>query len=65
MSTGAIQLNQRRSESVTCAGPSLSPPDKVEKQKQLFRSTIEPIVYRARQLGLNRVQIREVIMSLL
>jgi hypothetical protein len=65
MNTSAIQPNQRPSETATCAGSSLPPPDKVERQKQLFRSTIEPIVYRARQLGLNRVQIREVIMSLL
>jgi hypothetical protein len=36
-----------------------------DQQKQQFRAMIEPIVYRARQLGLNRVQIREVITSLL
>ncbi|HEY4235397.1 MAG TPA: hypothetical protein VGM76_18345 [Lacipirellulaceae bacterium] len=38
---------------------------KLEQQKQQFRAMIEPIVYRARQLGLNRVQIREIITSIL
>jgi hypothetical protein len=38
---------------------------KSEQLKQQFRAMIEPVVYRARQLGLNRVQIREIITSLL
>ena len=51
---------------ITRAGdPAQSPPVKVDHQKQQFRVMIEPIVYRARQLGLSRVQIREVITSLL
>jgi hypothetical protein len=42
-----------------------SPNVKSDQQKQQFRAMIEPLVYRARQLGLNRVQIREIITSLL
>jgi hypothetical protein len=38
---------------------------KSEQLKQQFRAMIEPVVYRARRLGLNRVQIREIITSLL
>ena len=45
--------------------PARSPSVKVDQQKQQFRATIEPLVYRARQLGLSRVQIREIITSLL
>jgi hypothetical protein len=41
--------------------PTAGRPDK----QQQFRALIEPIFYRARQLGLNRVQIREIILSLL
>src|SRR5262249_20482641 len=37
----------------------------VDQRKQQFRETIEPALHRARQLGLNRTQIREVISSLL
>jgi DNA-binding transcriptional regulator YhcF (GntR family) len=36
-----------------------------EQRKQQFRAVIEPALHRARQLGLNRTQIREVISSLL
>jgi GntR family transcriptional regulator len=37
----------------------------VDQRKQQFRATIEPALHRARQLGLNRTQIREVVSSLL
>jgi DNA-binding transcriptional regulator YhcF (GntR family) len=45
--------------------PARSPDVKSDQQKQQFRAMIEPLVHRARQLGLNRVQIREIITSLL
>jgi GntR family transcriptional regulator len=37
----------------------------LEQRKQQFRELIEPAMHRARQLGLNRTQIREVITTLL
>jgi GntR family transcriptional regulator len=37
----------------------------LDQRKQQFRELIEPALHRARQLGLNRSQIREVISSLL
>ena len=37
----------------------------LDTRKQQFREVIEPALHRARQLGLNRTQIREVISSLL
>ncbi len=37
----------------------------LNQRKTQFRETIEPALHRARQLGLNRTQIREVITSLL
>jgi GntR family transcriptional regulator len=37
----------------------------LDERKQQFRTTIEPALHRARQLGLNNKQIREVISSLL
>jgi GntR family transcriptional regulator len=37
----------------------------LDQRKQQFRETIEPALHRARQLGLNRAQIREVVASLL
>jgi GntR family transcriptional regulator len=37
----------------------------LEQRKQQFREVIEPALHRARQLGLNRTQIREVITSIL
>jgi GntR family transcriptional regulator len=37
----------------------------LEQRKQQFREVIEPALHRARQLGLNRTQIREVISSIL
>jgi GntR family transcriptional regulator len=37
----------------------------LDQRKEQFRATIEPALHRARQLGLNRTQIREVISSLL
>lgn len=37
----------------------------LDERKQQFRTTIEPAMHRARQLGLNNKQIREVISSLL
>jgi GntR family transcriptional regulator len=37
----------------------------LDQRKQQFRETIEPALHRARQLGLNQRQIREVISSLL
>jgi GntR family transcriptional regulator len=37
----------------------------VDERKEQFRVTIEPALHRARQLGLNAKQIREVISSLL
>jgi GntR family transcriptional regulator len=49
-------------------GMEVLPPSQngsVDQRKQQFRETIEPALHRARQLGLNRTQIREVISSLL
>jgi GntR family transcriptional regulator len=49
-------------------GMEVLPPSQngtVEQRKQQFRDTIEPALHRARQLGLNQKQIREVISSLL
>jgi GntR family transcriptional regulator len=45
----------------------LAPPQNgsLDERKQQFRATIEPALHRARQLGLNAKQIREVISSLL
>jgi GntR family transcriptional regulator len=37
----------------------------LEQRKQQFRALIEPALHRARQLGLNRSQIREVISAML
>jgi GntR family transcriptional regulator len=37
----------------------------LDQRKQQFRAVIEPALHRARQLGLNRTQIREVVSSLL
>jgi GntR family transcriptional regulator len=37
----------------------------VDERKQQFRATLEPALHRARQLGLNQKQIREVISTLL
>jgi GntR family transcriptional regulator len=49
-------------------GMEVLPPSQngtLEQRKDQFRATIEPALHRARQLGLNRTQIREVISSLL
>lgn len=49
-------------------GMEVLPPSQngsLDDRKQQFRSTIEPALHRARQLGLTRAQIREVISSLL
>jgi len=49
-------------------GMQILPPSQngsVEERKQQFRATIEPALHRARQLGLNQKQIREVISTLL
>lgn len=49
-------------------GMEVLPPSQdgsLDQRKAQFRATIEPALHRARQLGLNRTQIREVITSLL
>jgi GntR family transcriptional regulator len=49
-------------------GMAVRPPStngSLDQRKQQFRETIEPALHRARQLGLNQKQIREVIASLL
>ena len=49
-------------------GMEVLPPSQngsIEQRTQQFRDTIEPALHRARQLGLNQKQIREVISSLL
>src|SRR4029079_2493803 len=49
-------------------GMQILPPSQngsVDQRKQQFRETIEPALHRARQLGLNQKQIREVISTLL
>ena len=49
-------------------GMQVLPPSQngsLDERKQRFRTTIEPALHRARQLGLNPKQIREVISSLL
>jgi GntR family transcriptional regulator len=49
-------------------GMQILPPTEngsVDERKQQFRATLEPALHRARQLGLNQKQIREVISTLL
>lgn len=49
-------------------GMEVLPPSQngsLDERKRRFRITIEPALHRAKQLGLNRAQIREVITSLL
>ena len=49
-------------------GMQVLPPSQngsLDERKQRFRATIEPALHRARQLGLNTKQVREVISSLL
>src|SRR3954469_11482846 len=49
-------------------GRQILPPSQngsVDERKQQFRTTLEPVFHRARQLGLNQKQIREVISTLL
>ena len=49
-------------------GMQVLPPSQngsLDERKQQFRETIEPALHRARQLGLNQKQIRDVISSLL
>jgi GntR family transcriptional regulator len=49
-------------------GMEILPPSQngtLEQRQRQFRETIEPALHRARQLGLNQKQIREVISSLL
>jgi GntR family transcriptional regulator len=49
-------------------GMQILPPSQngsVDERKQQFRKTLEPVLHRARQLGLNKKQIREVISTLL
>jgi GntR family transcriptional regulator len=49
-------------------GMEVLPPSQdgtLDQRKQQFRETVEPALYRARQLGLSRSQIRDVISSLL
>jgi hypothetical protein len=60
------KLNKDRSPSLgpRDGSPADSSPQRPDKREQ-FRALIEPFIYRARQLGLNRLQIREIIMSIL
>jgi GntR family transcriptional regulator len=49
-------------------GMEVLPPSQngtLDERKEQFRATIEPAIHRARQLGLNQKQIRDVISSLL
>ena len=49
-------------------GMQILPPSQngsVDERKQQFRATLEPVLHRARQLGLDQEQIREVISTLL
>jgi GntR family transcriptional regulator len=49
-------------------GMQILPPSQngsIDERKQQFRATLEPALHRARQLGLNQKQIREVISTLL
>ena len=49
-------------------GMQILPPSQngsVDERKLQFRATLEPALHRARQLGLNQKQIREVISTLL
>jgi GntR family transcriptional regulator len=49
-------------------GMQILPPSQngsLDERKQQFRATLEPAIHRARQLGLNQKQIREVISTLL
>ena len=49
-------------------GMQILPPSQngsLEERKEQFRGALEPAIHRARQLGLNQKQIREVVSSLL
>ena len=49
-------------------GMQILPPSQngsLDERKRQFRATLEPAIHRARQLGLNQKQIREVISTLL
>jgi hypothetical protein len=64
MNSPSIQPDQPRRNAVgndRAARPQI---EKLDQQKRQFRAAIEPLLYRAGQLGLNRVQIREIITSL-
>jgi hypothetical protein len=63
MNIPSIRANQKPNTSAT-NDLTGSPGVKSDQQQQQFRAMIEPLVYRARQLGLSRVQIREIITSL-
>jgi GntR family transcriptional regulator len=56
-------VRRARGQGMEVLAPSQS--GSLDQRKEQFRATIEPALHRARQLGLNRTQIREVISSLL
>jgi hypothetical protein len=64
MKMPSIQADVVPKPSATNGSPPQPSCSRLDKQQQ-FRAMIEPIVHRARQLGLNRDQIREIITSLL
>jgi hypothetical protein len=64
MNASHVQTRQLQ-KPVSANGSQPQPPVSIDKEKQNFLAAIQPIVYRARQHGLNRVQIREIITSLL
>ena len=65
MNTPNIQPDHAGRNGAANDGPARPQIEKLDHQKRQFRAAIEPLLYRARQLGLNRVQIREIISSLL
>jgi hypothetical protein len=65
MNTPKLHNGSLQKRDPACASPSQPPSSVVDREKQNFRAAIQPIVYRARQHGLNRVQIREIMTSLL
>lgn len=56
-------VHRARGQGMEVLAPSQN--GSLDQRKEQFRATIEPALHRARQLGLNRTQIREVISSLL
>jgi hypothetical protein len=65
MNMASKRIEQLRKSHPVAPLPQHAPQDQLQDRMQKFRLMVEPTLCRARQLGLNRVQIREIITSLL